>query len=789
MLTLEDINLIERDANMPQLRTLIDRECYTKLVSKAVPESDVSNILLTYLRYKPGMNCIAGYEYRSNDQTKFCYTKIFATGQQDKKRKFVNKVGATEVDGVHFAFFPQDSRLKSLNRIDGGALEQRLLARMFKSSAELQSGSILPIRYKPERRYVGRLVVDGENRAVVKMHTLQSYAVLKDNNEAFQSIDNLKIAGRLGYSNRHNVLAHEWLKGDLLSDDVRAGTIAPERLMGVGQALARIHAQEAEGLPAFTPVMEAAQVAAIADQFVALWPAYAAEVHRLSRQIGAMLVEAPVVTTPIHGDFYAKQVLLDGDQVGILDFDESALGDPMTDVGNFIAHLARDQSRFALTEAQAQDYREAFVEGYASVGRSIDSNRIALLQAANLFKLIPHPFRFREPNWPAQTRLLMDRVTQALLLAQRETFYVSGDGVGKSSPAASVENLKVTPAPIDPAMPFLNDALEAETARGPIAAAVESVLAGSRVLSISHIKLLRHKMGRRALVSYGLEIQTPGGEIQLLHVLGKARSKKVKQANYDIMASLRDGAFGSQCGDGIHVPAPLGIVPAFNMWLQQKVEGATVTNYLDTPASELMGIEVARALHKLNTKGPATEKVHTIEDELGILETRLQQAAAGFPHWKSRIEKVLAACKTLAAMLPETPPAPIHRDFYPDNVLVGKDSLYLLDLDLYCMGAPSLDAGNFIGHVIEYSLRKFNDASRLSVFAEAFENAYVDLIGERQRKAVAIYTTLTLARHIQISTLFEDRKAFTPDILALCEQRLATHFVTTITSLASSCPL
>lgn len=40
------------------------------------------------------------------------------------------------------------------------------------------------------------------------------------------------------------------------------------------------------------------------------------------------------------------------------------------------------------------------------------------------------------------------------------------------------------------------------------------------------------------------------------------------------------------------------------------------------------------------------------------------------------------------------------------------------------------------------------------------------------RAAVRAYATLTLARHIYLSMLFEDRRPLTETILELCEDRL-----------------
>ena len=122
-------------------------------------------------------------------------------------------------------------------------------------------------------------------------------------------------------------------------------------------------------------------------------------------------------------------------------------------------------------------------------------------------------------------------------------------------------------------------------------------------------------------------------------------------------------------------------------------------------------------------------------------------------------------------------PAPktcgIHRDFYPAQVIVDGGRLWLIDFDLYCQGDPGLDAGNFIGHVAEESLRTCGDAGALRDQEQAMDARFVELSGEPVRASMRAYTTLTLARHIYLSTQFPERMAWTERMVELCEERLA----------------
>jgi aminoglycoside phosphotransferase (APT) family kinase protein len=221
------------------------------------------------------------------------------------------------------------------------------------------------------------------------------------------------------------------------------------------------------------------------------------------------------------------------------------------------------------------------------------------------------------------------------------------------------------------------------------------------------------------------------------------------------------------------VPEPVGVVPEFRMWLQRRVRGVTVGALLAGPDGVALARRVAAAIRKVHHAGVPATRHHAMADELRILHECLPRVSALRPEFAARIARLLAACDRLAAGVPVPHPCGIHRDFYPAQVIVDGARLWLLDFDLYCAGDPGLDAGNFIAHVTEESLRLRGDAGALRGVESVLEEHFVELAGPTVRPAVRAYTTLTLARHVYLSTQFPQRSAFTGALLNLCEQRLA----------------
>ena len=62
MLSHPDRVLVERDAALPGLATVLDPEALVIAVQRAFPQIQIDAAYSTYVRYKPGTNCLVAYE-------------------------------------------------------------------------------------------------------------------------------------------------------------------------------------------------------------------------------------------------------------------------------------------------------------------------------------------------------------------------------------------------------------------------------------------------------------------------------------------------------------------------------------------------------------------------------------------------------------------------------------------------------------------------------------------------------------------------------------------------------
>lgn len=290
-----------------------------------------------------------------------------------------------------------------------------------------------------------------------------------------------------------------------------------------------------------------------------------------------------------------------------------------------------------------------------------------------------------------------------------------------------------------------------------------------KAVTLRAIRAVRHKPGQRCVIEYDIELSS-GDEP--LTVIGKIRARHRPETAHGLMASLWKAGFSDRSEDGIAVPQPLGVFADLGMWLQRKVPGQVAAELLLESGATRLVEKIAEAAYKLHCAMVPAKRNHTMADELRILRERLSAVAHDHPQWAGRIGRLLEACERLGAALPPPVPCGIHRDFYADQVIVDGTRLWLIDFDLYCTCDPGLDIGNFLGHITEHSLRTLGNASALAPLEHAMAARFAALAGPAAARAAATYATLTLARHVYLSTLFAERRPNTGRILELCEERL-----------------
>jgi aminoglycoside phosphotransferase (APT) family kinase protein len=91
-------------------------------------------------------------------------------------------------------------------------------------------------------------------------------------------------------------------------------------------------------------------------------------------------------------------------------------------------------------------------------------------------------------------------------------------------------------------------------------------------------------------------------------------------------------------------------------------------------------------------------------------------------------------------------PSPLHRDFYPAQVIARNSEIAFVDLDDSAMGDPLIDVANFMAHVTLLSFRRFTDPDRLAKARRAFSDAYSERNPDLKKENLPFYEASTLIR-------------------------------------------
>jgi tRNA A-37 threonylcarbamoyl transferase component Bud32 len=327
----------------------------------------------------------------------------------------------------------------------------------------------------------------------------------------------------------------------------------------------------------------------------------------------------------------------------------------------------------------------------------------------------------------------------------------------------------------DPELSSLRLALDPAEGKRRLKRRLPRLAGPDGIVRVQRARVIRYKPGRRCVVEYDVRVLRPGAPSTNATLVGKVRAGRYGNQSYELLDRLWRAGLREGSSDGILVPEPLGVVWKLRMWVQRKAPGQAATKRLAGSKGPALARRIAEAAHKVHRSGVPAPKRHTIADELRILSSCLRQAGYTNPSLARRIERVLVACERLGRGVGDPPrPCGIHRDFYADQVIVDGERLFLIDFDLYCLGDPALDIGNFIGHVAEQSLRTTGDPGAFGTVEDALRDRYIELAGDRVAGRIESYAILTLARHIYLSTMLPGRAQFTAPILEACEERLGS---------------
>jgi len=387
--------------------------------------SKVDEIKLDYLRYKPGMNCLARYELKTHGNTIWAYAKAHGQDAGIKLEKSRDRPAINSVLGpgrivlkdqqITFSIFPNDAKLFNLQCLSDSTYRKRLFTRVFGVDSPWRECVLDEIlNYKPERRYVTRLKRPDGQYALAKFYTKRGYVKAHIISRKLNRNRFSHYPETLGRSTKYKVVAYQWQPGITLRQLNTCGKLSSSDLIATAESLAELHGSACDGLTLPDAGVQLDQLEALVVQLGVLLPHLHQRAENISQKLARWLNNQPPVRQPVHGDFYDKQAIVNNGKVKLIDLDAACLGNPMLDLGNYIAHLESQACNQALSGTEVETQKNTLTNAYEQSTSHICIDDLDRYTALGLFALIHHPFRDWSPVWPTQTERLLERVENLL---------------------------------------------------------------------------------------------------------------------------------------------------------------------------------------------------------------------------------------------------------------------------------------------------------------------------------------------------------------------------------------
>ena len=420
-----DSGLVDRDSALPGLGHVLDPGRLVESLGEDAFPSPPGDIRLDYVRYRPGRDCTGRYRISVDGDQHLAYAKAFSAGSLHKLGKAAQRPGVAGPHGpgrlavtelaLLFCWFPNDRKLRSLERLSDKGQRERLIERIFKDDRTWLDAGITLLNYKPEKRLVFRLTGPADRSATVKFYTQAEFARTAHLRRERELASELPVPRYIGGSRKHRVHAFTWLPGQSLRDFSLDPASDPTLHRRAGRLLAELqtHPGAVPGrADAGTPLDGAGGAGRLV---AAILPDLAPAVRICARALDRFAEGRGHNECPVHADFYDKQVIVGPARLALIDLDQTRMGAAAEDLGCFIAHLEYlGLSTPDLSADRVGDLGQALLDGYAEAGGRYDQRQLAGWTALSLFRLAHQPFRDRLSNWPDLVRAVVAR-TQALL--------------------------------------------------------------------------------------------------------------------------------------------------------------------------------------------------------------------------------------------------------------------------------------------------------------------------------------------------------------------------------------
>lgn len=366
-----------KDRKLRHLATLMDRDKMRNVLQQTIyadGSSAIRQCQIMRIKYKPAKNCQVCYRLivENKDEKvlrkRWLYAKCFETGGAEsryrKARRGMAKNTDTGDSALHIAeldtvvwIFPNDRKLRRLDEItDNRFLEQTDLAKQivtgFGPGWTIKSLNSQVIRYVPEHTCTFRTSIGIVQRKSRLRRDLVLYGKAYYNNTGERTYrlmrrlwgsqarrrGKLRIPKPLHYQKPFKLLWVSAVPGLMLSEMTGDAAIFFEYITKAAKQIACLHQQPIEGYPEMDGIDPFRELQRVKSSLRTLDRSYRGKADVVIERLFALMPDNHCQPNALlHGDLHLKNILCDVDDVYLIDLDNLTLGNPLQEVGSFVA--------------------------------------------------------------------------------------------------------------------------------------------------------------------------------------------------------------------------------------------------------------------------------------------------------------------------------------------------------------------------------------------------------------------------------------------------------------------
>ena len=442
---------LPRDVRFPALAAALDPVFMVNLFRRELEGSSQRNHIRIkqcvpdYIRYKPGVSCIVGYNLFISDNntslTQRVYGRLFPPDEgRASFEKSLKTHTATPGYGPPVAwfndinmmvsYFPNDRCLRGLRFIlDPDKLKRIAQSCLFEHveppwRIRGRKTTLDILSYKPERHCVVKCQFGLKNDSTKKKKSINVIAkmlekgagayVYRTNKQIWRMYQKSEstpiIPEPMAYDAHAVIFFQEEVQGPYPSPSTSSREVWFTNLSRTAKSLRSFHELKIEGLRAYQISRELEDLRLSMQATSLVLPDWRRDILELYDRLEKEsfgLDGRPAHT--VHGDFHSEQVLMEEEGPVIIDLDEVRASEPMADVANFNAHLSKHVFDGSLTREEAQAAEEVFLESYAGDRDCSRSDPIyRWYKRVSFVKLALSCVKYLPPDWQDGVRFFLD---------------------------------------------------------------------------------------------------------------------------------------------------------------------------------------------------------------------------------------------------------------------------------------------------------------------------------------------------------------------------------------------